>query len=71
MYPSIISNIKERFFRQAWETVWDNQEELAERESKSITMNAFNHSISYDGYCPTITTRVDGFKTAVLIVEIK
>ena len=65
MYPSSISNIKERFFRQAWETVWDNQNIL----NDSDCLSAFNHSVIQDGYCPTLTTRPDGFKTAIIIVE--
>lgn len=65
MYPKEIQDIKERFFRQAYETLYDNLHTLRGGE----TMSAFNHTINDSGYCPTITTRVEGFKTAVLVVE--
>ena len=71
-YPKEINDIKERFFRQAYETLYDNLAELREREreSKGITMNAFNKSINYSGYSAALTTRCEGFKTAILVVEI-
>ena len=33
------------------------------------TLNAWNKTIDTSGVCPTITTRPEGFKTAILIVE--
>ncbi len=54
--------VEERFFRQALET-------LDEKEcSVGDTINAFNKSVNSSGLCPTITTRPDGFKTAILPV---
>ena len=64
IYPSEIKQIKERFFRQAYETLYDNLFMLNGHE----TMSAFNHSINDSGYCPTITTRCEGFKNAILVI---
>lgn len=63
-YPKEIQEIKERFYRQGYETLYDNLFELNGDE----TMNAFNHSINRSGFSPAMTTRVEGFKTAVLVV---
>lgn len=57
--------IKERFFRQAYETLYDNLNKLEGGE----TMNPFNHHICRDGYSAALTTRPDGFKTSILVVE--
>ena len=58
--------IKERFFRQALETLESNEVKPGD------TINAFNKSVDRSGCSPTITTRVEGFKTAVLpVVEDK
>lgn len=53
-----------RMFKQAFET-------LVEQDCKDgYTINPFTKTItSKDGVCPTITTRPEGFKTAILIVE--
>lgn len=64
MIPKEITEIKERFFRQAFETVYENIDDIKE----GYTLNAFNKRISKDGICPTITTRVEGFKTAVVLI---
>ena len=57
-------DIKERFFRQVAETILDNQCEPGD------TVDAFNKKVNRSGVCPTITTRPEGFKTAILpIVE--
>lgn len=57
-------DIKERFFRQVTETILENQYEPGD------TIDAFNKKVNHSGICPTITTRPEGFKTAILpIVE--
>lgn len=65
--PVIIDTNKtdaERFFRQAVETVMENECGAGD------TVDAFNKKINRSGVCPTITTRPEGFKTAILpIVE--
>lgn len=54
--------IKERFFRQAYETLENNNCEVGD------TISAFNKSVNKSGICPTLTTRPEGFKTAILPV---
>lgn len=49
-----------RFFEQAFETLQENDCEAGD------TIDAFNKRVNKDGVSPTITTRPDGFKTAVL-----
>ena len=57
-------DIKERFFRQVAETILENQCEPGD------IIDAFNKKVNHSGVCPTITTRPEGFKTAILpIVE--
>lgn len=53
---------KERFFRQAIETLEENDCEYGD------TINAYNKSVDKSGVSPTITTRPEGFKTAILPV---
>ncbi len=54
----------ERFFKQAVETMMDNECSIGD------TIDAFNKKVNRSGVCPTITTRPEGFKTAILpIVE--
>ena len=53
---------KERFFKQAIETLEEND------CSPGDTINAFNKHIDKSGYSPTLTTRPEGFKTAILPV---
>lgn len=54
----------ERFFKQAFETVRENKCSVGD------IVDAFNKKINHSGVCPTITTRPEGFKTAILpIVE--
>ncbi len=63
--PSIIeeeSAPKERFFKQAIDTF--NNNDCVEGD----TIDAFNQRVNKSGYCPTITTRPEGFKTAILPV---
>lgn len=67
--PIIIDTKKtenERFFTQAVETVMENECGVGD------TVDAFNKKVNRSGVCPTITTRPEGFKTAILpIVEDK
>lgn len=51
-----------RFFEQAFETLKENHCEVGD------TIDAFNKRVNKDGISPTITTRPDGFKTAILPV---
>ena len=53
---------KERFFKQALETFNNNDCEEGD------TIDAFNRRVNKSGYCPTLTTRPEGFKTAILPV---
>jgi DNA (cytosine-5)-methyltransferase 1 len=53
---------EERFFKQAFETMMENDCEVGD------TVDAFNKKINKSGVCPTITTRPEGFKTAILPV---
>lgn len=58
--PHILTgNIKERFFRQAVEK---NNAALGD------TVDAFNRKVNRSGVSPALTTRPEGFKTAVLPV---
>ena len=63
-YPKEIESIEYRFFRQAYETLYTNKETLHFGDS----LNAFNHSINQTGFCPALTTRPEGFKTAIVVV---
>lgn len=51
-----------RFFAQAFETFRKNDCEVGD------TIDAFNKRVNKDGISPTLTTRPDGFKTAILPV---
>lgn len=53
---------KERFFKQALETLNENDCKPED------TINAFNKHVDKSGYSPTLTTRPEGFKTAILPV---
>lgn len=53
---------KERFFKQALETLNENDCKPGD------TINAFNKHVDRSGYSPTLTTRPEGFKTAILPV---
>lgn len=50
------------FFEQALQTLNNNECESGD------TINAFNQSVDKSGCCPTITTRPEGKKTAILPV---
>lgn len=51
---------KERFFRQALETFENSNGDYED------TIDPFNKRVNRSGYCPTLTTRSEGFKTAIL-----
>lgn len=53
---------KERFFKQALETLNENDCKPGD------TINAFNKHVDKRGYSPTLITRPEGFKTAILPV---
>lgn len=53
---------KERFFKQALKTLNEND------CNSGDTINAFNKHVDKSGYSPTLTTRPEGFKTAILPV---
>lgn len=65
--PKIQEDIpQERFFQQAFETLAENDCEAGD------TIDAYNKKVNKTGVCPTITTRPEGFKTAILpVVENK
>lgn len=52
-----------RFFKQAFETVKENDCDSGD------TIDAFNQKVNKSGVSPTVTTRPEGFKTAVLVVD--
>ena len=52
-----------RFYSQAWETLANNECE------EGNTIDAYNKKVNKTGNSPTITTRPEGFKTAILVVE--
>lgn len=56
----IQSEPKERFFQQAIETFKQNECDVGD------TVDAFNKRINSSGCSPTLTTRPEGFKTAIL-----
>lgn len=41
---------------------------MANEVRGGYTINAFNRTVDSSGVCPTITTRPEGFKTAILVV---
>lgn len=53
---------KERFYKQAFETLKENECEVGD------TIDAFNKKVNKSGVCLTLTTRPEGFKTAILPV---
>jgi len=56
------NKMEERFFKQAEETFLENDCKPGD------TINAFNKSVDKSGTSPTVTTRPEGFKTAILPV---
>lgn len=57
---AITEKAAERFYKQAVETVLENDCEVGD------TVDAFSRKINKSRLCPTITTRPEGFKTAIL-----
>ena len=57
-----VTAITERFFKQALETLEENDCSVGD------TVDAFNKRVNTSGVSPTITTRPEGFKTAILPV---
>lgn len=53
---------KERFYKQAFEILKENECKVGD------TIDAFNKKVNKSGVCPTLTTRPEGFKTAILPV---
>lgn len=56
------AEIKERFFKQAFETLKSNDCKHGD------TIDAFNRRVNKTGVSPTLTNRPEGFKTAILPV---
>ena len=52
-----------RFYKQAYETAINNDCKIGD------TIDAFNKKVSKNGVSPTLTTRPEGFKTAILPVQ--
>lgn len=61
--PKILEEPTERFFKQALDTAKINECEVGD------TIDAFNEKINKSGISPTITTRPEGFKTAILPID--
>lgn len=55
--------VEERFFAQAIETCKKNS------CNNGDTIDAFNKKVNHSGISPTITTRPEGFKTAILPIQ--
>jgi DNA (cytosine-5)-methyltransferase 1 len=62
MDDNFIEEPQERFFKQALETVAKNDCSVGD------TVDAFNKRVNKSGVSPTVTTRPEGFKTAILPV---
>ena len=65
-HTSVLEEIdmpSERFFKQALETVQENDCDNGD------TVDAFNKRVNSSGICPTLTTRPEGFKTAILPIQ--
>lgn len=54
---------RNRFYEQAFETAQENDCDYGD------TIDAFNKKVNKSGVSPTVTTRPDGFKTAILAVD--
>jgi site-specific DNA-cytosine methylase len=52
-----------RFYNQAWETIKNHDCKQGD------IVDAFNKKVNDIGISPTITTRPEGFKTAILVVD--
>lgn len=53
----------ERFFKQALETAKENDCQNGD------IIDAYNQKVAKDGITPTVTTRPEGFKTAILPIQ--
>lgn len=53
---------RNRFFEQAFETAQENDCDYGD------TIDAFNKKVNKSGVSPTVTTRPEGFKTAILAI---
>lgn len=53
----------ERFFKQAFETATENE------CTNGDIIDAYNGKVNKDGVSPTVTTRPEGFKTAILPIQ--
>lgn len=60
--PLVTVEPNERFFKQALETLKENDCSVGD------TIDAYNKKVNSSGISPTITTRPEGFKTAILPV---
>lgn len=61
--PKILEEPTESFFKQALDTAKSNECEVGD------TIDAFNERINKSGISPTVTTRPEGFKTAILPID--
>ena len=52
-----------RFYQQVLKTAEENKCVVGD------VINAFNQSVDKSGVCPTVTTRPEGFKTAILPID--
>lgn len=57
--PLVVEEPQERFFKQALETLAENDCSVGD------TIDAFNKKVNKSGISPTVTTRPEGFKTAI------
>lgn len=53
-----------RMYKQAFETLQENQDIIEDYD----IIQPFNKKVIKGGICPTLTTRPEGFKTAILVV---
>jgi DNA (cytosine-5)-methyltransferase 1 len=58
----VVVKEENRFFEQAFKTLRENE------VKEGDTINAFNEQVDTSGLSPTLTTRPEGFKTAILPV---
>lgn len=58
----VVVKEENRFFEQAFKTLRENKVKIGD------TINAFNEQVDTSGVSPTLTTRPEGFKTAILPV---
>ena len=52
---------KYRFYEQAYDTLVNNE------CNNGDIINPFNKTVNKSGICPTLTTRPEGFKTAIFM----